>query len=154
MQFEDGPQLPLTNRRRVMLAIGLALFAGQVAAAIAVAPPTTGAGDADALVLLVLWTASIAWSLTTVLLVIRQADLPDIATASMIVTISPFAAYALSGALDVRGTRDEVNLTDALFLGVTSGALTAMIVWGAAMGIARMLRLPTTAHLRDGGSSS
>ncbi len=150
MRLEDSPQLPLTSRKKVLLSIGAALFLGQIAAAWAVAPPTTGAGDADALVALALWAACICWSLTIVLLVIRQADLPDIATASMLVTIAAFAAYALSGALDARGTPDEVNMTDALFLGVTSGGLTAMIVWGAAMAIARVLRLPTTAHLRKG----
>jgi hypothetical protein len=34
-----------------------------------------------------------------------------------------------------------------MFLGVTGGALTAMIVWGVAMAAARVLRLPTTREL-------
>lgn len=148
---EDTPQLPLTPRRKAMLAAGAALFFAQIGAAVAVAPLMTGAGDADAGVLLIAWLVSIAWSVVTVLLLIRQADLPDIATASMIVAISVFAVFALAAAYDVRGTDDEANLTDALFLGVTAGGLTAMIVWGLATAVARALKLPTTAHLRDGG---
>ena len=83
------------------------------------------------------------------LLLVRQADLPDVATASFIVTISAFAIFAVTAAFDVRGTPSEVNITDAMFFGVTTGALTALIVWAIAMGIARLLRLPTTAHLRE-----
>ena len=82
-----------------------------------------------------------------VLLIVRQADLPDIATASFIFTISSHAAFTLSAAFSARGTRAEVNLVDALFLGVTTGALTALIVWALAQGIARVLRLPTTDRL-------
>ncbi len=146
---EDTPQLPLTPRRKAMLAAGAALFLAQIAAAIAIAPPTTGTGDANPGVLLIAWLASIAVSVVTVLLIIRQADLPDIATASMIVAIAVLAAFALTAAYDVRGTQAEANLTDALFLGVTAGGLTAMIVWGIATAVARALKLPTTAHLRD-----
>jgi hypothetical protein len=68
----------------------------------------------------------------------------------MLVAIATCAAFALSAALDVRGTEDSVNIVDTLFLGVTTGALTALVVWGIAMFIARVLRLPTTAHLHDG----
>lgn len=142
MQFEDGPQLPLSTRRKALLAAGAAMFAAQVIGAIAVAPPTTGEGDANGALLIALWAASVAWSTVTVLLLIRQAEIPDIATASMLVVISAFAAFSLTAAFDARGTESEVNVTDALFLGVTGGALTAMIVWGAATGIARALRLP------------
>ena len=83
------------------------------------------------------------------LLLVRQADLPDVATASFIVTISAFAAFALAGALNARGTSAKVNISDTLFLGVTTGALSALVVWAIAMGTARVLRLPTTAPLRD-----
>ncbi len=148
MQFEDGPQLPLTTRRKVLVAIGVAMLSLQAIAAITLAPATMGA-HADAAALGALWAASIAWSATTVLLLVRQADLPDIATASFIVTISAFAIFATSGALNARGTPAEVNVTDTLFLGVTTGALTALLVWAIAMGVARLLRLPTTAALRD-----
>lgn len=148
MQFEDGPQLPLTTRRKVLVAIGVVMLSLQAIAAITLAPATTGA-NADAAALGALWAASIVWSATTVLLLVRQADLPDIATASFIVTISAFAIFATSGALNARGTSTEVNVTDTLFLGVTTGALTALLVWAIAMGAARLLRLPTTAALRD-----
>jgi hypothetical protein len=151
MQFEDGPQLPLTSLRKALVAAGLALFAAQVIAAIAVAPPTTGEGDANAGVLAAMWLGTIVWSTATVLLLVRQADVPDVATAAFIVTISAFAAFALTAALDARGTEDEVNVTDALFMGVTSGALTALIVWGVALVIARVLRLPTTEGLGGRG---
>ena len=104
MHFEDTPQLPLTPRRKAMFAAGAVMFFAQIAAAIALAPPTTGIGDADPGVLLIAWLVSIAWSVVTVLLLIRQADLPDIATASMIVAIAVFAAFALTAAYDVRGT--------------------------------------------------
>jgi hypothetical protein len=149
MQFEDGPQLPLTNRRKALVAAGLAMWAAQCAAAFALAPRTTGPGDADAGVLGALFAGCIAWSVVAVLLLVRQTDLPDVATASMLVVISAFGIFALSAALDVRGTPDEVNITDALFLGITAGGLTSLMVWGIAMGIARVLRLPTTAHLRE-----
>jgi hypothetical protein len=72
-----------------------------------------------------------------------------VATASFIVTIAVFATFALSAAFDVRGTDDEMNMVDALFLGVTSGALTALLVWGVAQAAARLLRLPTAAVLHE-----
>ncbi len=149
MQFEDGPQLPLTSTRKALLAAGVAMFAAQVVAAIAAAPRTTGAGHADAGVLFAMWCGSAAWSAVTVLLLVRQADLPDVATASFTVVIATFAAFALTAALAARGADAEVNVVDALFFGVTIGALTALIVWAIAIGIARLLRLPTTAALRQ-----
>ena len=148
MQFEDGPQLPLTTRRTVLAGVGAVMCVAQWAAAVALAPATTGA-NANGAVLAVAWSVSIVWSATTVLLLVRQADLPDVATASFVVTISAFAAFALSGAIDAQGTTHEVNITDTLFLGVTTGALTALGVWAIAMGAARLFRLPTTAPLRD-----
>jgi hypothetical protein len=96
-----------------------------------------------------LWAASVLWCAVITLLLVRQADLPDIATASMLVTIATLASFTLSGAWDLRGTEDAVNVTDALFLGVTGGGLTALLVWAIATFIARVLRLPTTAHLQD-----
>jgi hypothetical protein len=144
MQFPDGHDLPLTNARKVLLGAGLGMFLAQVIAAVLLAPPTTGEGDADALLLFLMWVASIGWSVVIVLCVVRQADIPDIATAAMLVVIVAFAAFALTAAYDARGTDAETNLTDALFLGVTGGGLTAMIVWGIALGVARMLRLPRT----------
>ncbi len=149
MQLEDGPQLPLTPLRKVLLAAGAAMFAAQLAGAVAVAPRTTGTGNADAAVLFAMWGASIAWSAVTVLLLVRQADLPDVATASFLVVISPFVAFALTAALNARGSDAEVNVVDTLFLGVTAGALTALIVWALAMAVARLLRLPATAALRE-----
>jgi hypothetical protein len=124
------------------------MFAAQCAAAIALAPATTGS-NANAPALAMISGGSIVWSAVTVLLLVRQADLPDVATASFIVTISAFAAFAVAGALNVRGTSAEVNVTDTLFLGVTTGALSALVVWAIAMAAARVLRLPTTALLRD-----
>jgi hypothetical protein len=148
MQFEDAPQLPLTPRRKALVGIGVAMFAAQCGAAFGLAPATTGA-HADAARLAMIWAASIVWSATSVLLLVRQADLPDVATASFMVTISAFAIFAVTGALHVRGSSSEVNITDTMFLGVTTGALTALIVWALAIGAARVLRLPTTATLRD-----
>ncbi|MBF6600241.1 MAG: hypothetical protein IVW36_07000 [Dehalococcoidia bacterium] len=147
MRFEDGPQLPLSARKRVLLALGMAMFAAQTAAALIAAPRMTGTGATHATWLLALWAASIAWSALTALLVVRQADLPDIATASFVVTIAACASFALSAAFAARGTSAEVNLVDALFIGVTGGGLTSVIVWGLAMLIARALRLPTTEDL-------
>jgi hypothetical protein len=147
MQFDERPQLPLTPRRMMLLAWGLALFVCGLGASVALAPQTTGAGRGDAATLLAIWGASIPWAVLTVLLIVRQNDLPDIATASFLVTISPFAAFALTAALAARGTDAEVDLVDTLFLGVTVGAMTALIVWGVATGIARLLRLPTTEAL-------
>jgi hypothetical protein len=149
MQFEDGPQLPLTPKRKALVAVGVAMFLAQIAVSALLAPPTTGRDDADVVVLAALWGGSVVWSVITVLLLVRQADAPDVATASFIVTIAAFATFALSAANDVRGTADEVSMVDALFLGVTSGALTALLVWGVAQAVARLLRLPTTAVLHD-----
>ena len=143
----ERPQLPLTNVRKALVAAGAALFLAQIAAAILSAPPTTGPGDSDPAMLALMWATAIAWSVVTVLCIVRQTDLPDVATASMLVAIGTAGAFALSAAFDARGDGAEVNLTDALFLGVTGGALTGMIVWGAAMAVARVLRLPTTAGL-------
>ncbi len=149
MQFEDGPQLPLTTRRTVLACIGVAMCVTQWAAAVALAPATTGA-NANAAALGGAWAASIVWSVTAVLLLVRQADLPDVATGSFLVTISAFAVFAVTGAIDAQGTSHEVNITDTLFLGVTTGALTSLLVWAIAMGVARVLRLPATADLQDG----
>jgi len=137
-------ELPLTDRKKALLAVGALMFAAQVVAAIALAPVITGEGDANAPAIFALWAASIPWSVIAALLIVRQADLPDIATASMIVTIAPFAMFTLAAAYEARGTSAETNLTDAMFLGVTAGALTAMVVWGIAMGVARLFKLPTT----------
>ncbi len=149
MQFEDGPQLPLTSRRKLLAAIGLLMLAAQAAGAMALAPATTGLANTDAAALGLIWAVSIVWSAATVLLLVRQADLPDIATASLFVTISAFAIFATTAALNARGTASEVNVVDALFMGVTAGALTALIVWAIATGAARLMGLPTTAALRD-----
>ena len=142
------PELPLTPRKMAMVAIGAVMAATQVLIAIALAPSTTGAGNADAGRLALIWCGCIAWSVPATLLLVRQADPADIATAAFLVTISAFAAFALSGALHVRGTSQEVDLVDTLFLGVTTGALTALLVWGIATAAARLLRLPTTEALR------
>ncbi|MEX2225186.1 MAG: hypothetical protein WEB52_01905 [Dehalococcoidia bacterium] len=149
MTLDDRPQLPLTARKKALVAAGVALFAVQVAGALAIAPYITGPGDANFGALVSLWGVATLSSVVVALLLVRQADLPDVATASMLVTIATFAAFTLSAAYDVRGSDDEVNMVDALFLGVTSGALTAMVVWGIAMLAARVLRLPTTAALHD-----
>lgn len=145
----ERPQLPLTKARKALVATGAMLFLAQIAAAILLAPPTTGPGDSNPAMLAWMWAAAITWSVATVLCVVRQTDLPDVATASMLVAISTAGAFALSAAFDARGDGTEVNLTDALFLGVTGGALTGMIVWGAATAVARALHLPTTAHLTE-----
>jgi hypothetical protein len=147
MAFPERPELPLTPRRKALLAVGAAMFAAQLIGAIAIAPAVVGDGDANAAAITALWAVSIPWSVIAVLLMVRQADLPDIATASMLVTIAPYAAFALVAAYEVRGTKAEQNVVDAMFLGVTGGALTAMIVWGVAMAAARLLKLPTTRHL-------
>jgi hypothetical protein len=146
---EERPQLPLTTRRKLLVAAGALMFIGQIVAAIALAPPTTGTGDANAGVLAGLWAGSIGWSSLTVLLIVRQTDVPDVATASMLVTIAAFATFTLTAAFDARGTNAEINLTDALFIGVTGGALSAIVVWGIALGVARLLKLPNTQHLGD-----
>jgi len=140
----DPAQPPLTPLRKAVLGAGIAMFFAQIAGAIALAPPTTGEGDARAWLLATMWGASLIWSTVIVLFVVQRADLPDVATASMLVTIAAFGAFTLSAAVDARGTDAEVNLVDALFLGVTGGALTAMLVWGLALGIARALGLPVS----------
>jgi hypothetical protein len=147
MDVTERPQLPLTSVRKALLAIGGAMFFGQVVAAWLVAPLVTGEGDANAGAIFALWVASIPWSAAATLLIARQADLPDIATASMLVTIPPFALFTLTAAIEARGTDAEYDLVSAMFLGVTAGALTAMIAWAIAMLVARLLRLPTTADL-------
>jgi hypothetical protein len=147
MDVEDRPQLPLTTQRKVLVVIGAAMFVGQLVAAGLVAEPTTGAGDASLLMLALLWVASVAWSAAATLLLVRQADIPDVFTAALLVTVSPFALYALVAAVAVRGTEQEVDVVNAMFFGITAGALTAVLVWGIAMGIARALKLPTTARL-------
>lgn len=143
----ERPQLPLTNTRKALLAVGALMFGLHVVAATLLAPALTGEGDANAGAIFALWAASIPWCAIIALLIVRQADLPDVATASMIVTIAPFALFTLSAAMDARGTPAEYDLVSATFLGVTAGALTAMIVWGIAMGVARLLKLPTTASI-------
>jgi hypothetical protein len=147
MQFEDRPQLPLTPARLRLVVVGLVLFVAGIAAGVALAPRVTGTDHGDATTLLAVWVASVPWAVITVLLVVRQADPPDIATAAFVVTITAFAAFALTAALAARGTDAEVDLVDTLFLGVTVGAMTALIVWGVATAIARLLRLPTTEAL-------
>jgi len=146
-QFEDRPQLPLSNRRKVLVGIGGAMFLGQLAAAALLVEPTTGAGDASIGVLALLWAGCLGWSVIATLLVIRQADIPDVLTASLLVTVAPFALYGLLAAVAVRGTDQETDVVSAMFFGITAGALTAVLVWAIAMGIARLLRLPTTAGL-------
>jgi hypothetical protein len=147
IDLPDRPQLPLTNTRKALLALGATMFVAHVIVALLIAPEITGEGDAKAGAILALWAASIPWCATVALLIVRQADLPDVATASMLATIAPFALFTLSAALDARGTKAEYDLVSATFLGVTAGALTAMIVWGIAMGVARLLKLPTTSSI-------
>lgn len=142
------PQLPLSRRRAAGVALGGLMGAAQLLAALLLAPVTTGTGNADPLVLSLLWGGSVLWSTTVALLLVRQADVPDIATSSFIVTISTLALFALRAAFSARGTSAEVDLVDTLFLGVTLGALTGLLVFGIAMSVARVLRLPTTAALR------
>jgi len=142
--FPERPELPLTNRRRVLVGIGAAMALAQVYAAWRIAPGVTGEGDAEAWRLLWIWLGAIGWSAVAALCLVRQADLPDVATAAMLVAIPAHAAFAFSAALDARGTEAEYDLVSAIFLGVTAGALTALIVWGLAMLIARALRLPAS----------
>ena len=149
MTLDERPQLPLTTRKKVFVGVGAAMFLAQLAGAVLVAPAVTGPGDADAGLLVSIWGGITLWSVAVTLLLVRQADLPDIATAAMLVTIATFATFTLAAAFDLRGTEHDVNMVDALFLGVTGGALTAMVVWGIAMFLARVLRLPTTAGLDD-----
>lgn len=137
--------LPLTRTRIALLAAGGTMFVAQLAAAWVIAPAVTGPGDANGAALAGLWAACIAWSTASALCLIRQAEIPDVATAAMLVTIPAGGIFSLSAAYDLRGTDQSTNLSDALMLGVTGGALTAMIVWGSAMAIARALRLPRAA---------
>jgi hypothetical protein len=60
----------------------------------------------------------------------------------MLVCVSAFAIFAVVAAIDARGTPAERDLVDTLFFGVTSGALTALLVWGIAVLVSRTLRLP------------
>ncbi len=149
MDFDDRPQLPLTQRRKVLSGIGAAMCAAQLVAAVVAAPLLTGEDNAHVSALAAIWGLSAIWSVVAVLLIVRQADLPDVATASFLVVISSHAVFALVAALAARGSASEVNIVDTLFLGVTEGALAALIVWAIAMAIARILHLPTTAHLYD-----
>ena len=148
MQFEDGPQLPLTARRKALTAVGAVMMLAQIAVAVALAATTTSVGDTSTGRIVGLWAISIPWSVVATLLLVRQADLADIFTASLLLTISASAIFALVAALGRRGSSGEVNLVDTLFFGVTVGAMSGMIVWGIAMGAARLLRLPTTEALR------
>jgi hypothetical protein len=141
MEFPERDELPLTNTRKVLVGIGGVMFVAQVALALMLAPPLTGTDDAEPLLLLALWFGCIAWSTLTVLLLVRETAMPDVATAAMLVTIPPFAAFSFMAAYDARGTDAEYNLVSAIFLGVTAGALTAMFVWAAAIAIARTLRV-------------
>ncbi len=149
MQFEHRPQLPLTQRRKWLVGLGATMALVQIIGAAIAAPATTG-DNANAATLAALVGASIVWSVATVLLLVRQTDLPDVATASFLVTISAFALYALVAAAHAHDSDPKVNIVDAMFLGITVGAMTALVVWALAMGIARLLRLPTTAALHDG----
>ena len=144
MQFEDRPQLPLTPRRKLLVGLGMAIFAVQIAGAALLAEPTTGDGDANLAVFAGLWLACFALSVVGTLCIIRQADIADVFTASLLMTIPPFAVYALAAALAVRGTEEETDVVSAMFFGITVGALTAVLVWAVAMALARMLKLPVS----------
>ena len=144
MQFEDRPQLPLTNRRKVLVGVGAAIFLVQLAAAAVLAGPTTGEGDASFAVFAALWAGCLALSIVATLCIIRQADIADVFTAALLVTIPPFALYALIAAMEARGTSDETDVVSAMFFGITVGALTAILVWAIAMGIARAVKIPTS----------
>lgn len=149
MRFDERPQLPLTSRRKILSTAGAGMLLLQVAGAASAAPALTEAGGTRLGAMLLLWAFSIAWSAVAVLLLVRQADLPDTFTASLLATISSCAAFTLVAALNRRGTTAEVNVVDTLFFGVTVGALTGLIVWGIAIALARLLRLPTTAGLHE-----
>lgn len=144
MQFDDRPQLPLTRRRQILVGVGVAMFVIQLAVAALIAEPTTGEGDASLALFAELWALSFVWSVVATLCLIRQADIPDVFTAAMLVTIAPFALYALVAAFAVRGTSEETDIVSAMFFGITVGALTGLLVWAVCMGIARALKLPTT----------
>ncbi|MDP9236988.1 MAG: hypothetical protein M3P30_06255 [Chloroflexota bacterium] len=141
--------MPLTARRKVLTATGMLMMMVQVIVAAALAPSLTEAGNTSTGAVVTLWAISIPWSVVTVLLLVRQADLPDIFTASFLATVSASAVFALVAALSRRGGAGEVNLVDTLFFGVTVGGMSGLVVWGAAMAIARVLRLPTTEALHE-----
>ena len=149
MQFEDGPQLPLTTRRLALVAVGVAMFLLQLGAAALLAEPTTGKGDASVGVFAALWGGCVVVSTVATLCIVRQANVPDVFTAALLVTITPFAVYALGAAFGLRGTEQETDIVSAMFLGITIGGLTAVLVWGIAMGVARAFKLPTTAGLDE-----
>ena len=144
MQFDDRPQLPLTPRRRLLVGLGMAIFTLQIAGAALLAKPTTGEGDANIAVFAGLWFGGFSLSVVGALCIIRQADIADVFTAALLMTIPPFAVYALAAALAVRGTEEETDVVSAMFFGITVGALTAVLVWAVAMGLARMLKLPVS----------
>jgi hypothetical protein len=142
--YDESREVALSPRRRALAIAGAVMALVQVAAAASVAGPTTGDG-AGISVILALWLASVAWSVPAVLLLARRADLPDLFTASMLVDISVCGVYATVAGLDARGTDSERNLVDTMFFGVTTGALTALVVWAITLVIARLLHLPGAA---------
>lgn len=154
MGFEDRPQLALTTRRKVLSAAGALMWAALLIAAALTAPRVTGEGDANAAAVLGLWAAAAAWSVPATLLLVRQADAPDIFTAAFLIVISACALFALVAALDARGTEAERDVVDTMFFGVTTGALTGLLVGAGALLIARALRLPTSAAADNDGDSS
>lgn len=153
MGFEDRPQLALTTRRKVLSAVGALMWAALLIAAALAAPRVTGEGDANAAAVLGLWAAAAAWSVPATLLLVRQADPADIFTAAFLIVISASALFALVAALDARGTDAERDVVDTMFFGVTTGALTALLVGGVALLIARTLRLPTSPPPPNGGAT-
>ena len=144
MTSQPHPEPPLTRTRLALVVAGAAMALGQVAFALAIAPVITGPGDAHIGVLFALWAGCVFWSAAAALMLVRHADIPDVATAAMIVAVPACGAFALSGAYDVRNTQHGTNLSDALMLGVTGGGLTAMASFGIAILAARILRLPRT----------
>lgn len=145
MGFEDRPQLALTTRRKVLSGIGALMWGAMLLAAALTAPRVTGAGDANVAAVLGLWAAATAWSVPATLLLVRQADAPDIFTAAFLIVISACALFAVVAALDARGTDAERDVVDTMFFGVTTGALTALLAGAIALLLARALRLPTSA---------
>ncbi|HXK33096.1 MAG TPA: hypothetical protein VNM91_03670, partial [Dehalococcoidia bacterium] len=95
-----------------------------------------------------------AWSVPATLLLVRQADAPDIFTAAFLIVISACALFALVAALDARGTDAERDVVDTMFFGVTTGALTALLVGAAALLLARALHLPTSTAAEDDDGDS
>ena len=133
----------------MLVGIGVMLFVAQLIAAVLLAPPTTGPGDASATVFAALWVLSVVLSTTITLCIVRQADIADVFTAALLSSVAPYALYALIAALDLRGTPDETDIVSAVFLGVTTGALTGVLVWAIAMMFARALGLPTAIDTGD-----